>query len=167
LRVVKARTIADVARHLESSALLHSCFISYSSRDEEFVTKFYTDLQQHGARCWYAREDLKIGDEFRSQIDRSILRYDKLLLVLSKNSLESPWVAKEVETAFERENDERRNVLFPIRLDDTVMDVKIGWAADIRRKKHIGDFRNWRDAAQYDKAFSRLLRDLSTDVSLV
>jgi hypothetical protein len=51
-------------------------------------------------------------------------------------------------------------VLFPIRLDDAVMETKIGWAADIKRSRHIGDFRNWKDHDAYQKALARLLRDL-------
>ena len=41
------------------------------------------------------------------------------------------------ETAFERERQLRQPVLFPIRLDDTVLDIAKGWAADIRRSRHI------------------------------
>jgi hypothetical protein len=34
------------------------------------------------------------------------------------------------------------------------------WAADIRRSRHIGDFRGWEVHSSYLKAFERLLRDL-------
>ena len=34
------------------------------------------------------------------------------------------------------------------------------WAADIRRMRHIGDFRHWKDHDEYQKVFERLLRDL-------
>ena len=57
-------------------------------------------------RCWFAPEDLKIGDEFRQAIDQAIRIYDKLLLVLSEHSVNSRWVQKEVETAFDEENRE-------------------------------------------------------------
>ncbi len=67
---------------------------------------------------------------------------------------------KEVETAFEREQREKKLVLFPIRLDDAVMETNQAWAADIRRVRHIGDFRAWKDHDQYQKSFERLLRDL-------
>jgi TIR domain/Pentapeptide repeats (8 copies) len=43
----------------------YSCFISYSSNDQAFVERLYTDLQVKGVRCWFAPEDLKIGDRFR------------------------------------------------------------------------------------------------------
>ena len=141
----------------------NSCFISYSSKDDAFVQRFYADLQNKGVRCWFAPEDLKIGSKFRIDIDEAIRVHDKLLLVLSKNSVESSWVETEVETAFEKERKESRLVLFPIRLDDAVTEVNAGWAADIRRTRHIGDFRDWKDHDAYTKAFERLLRDLKSE----
>ncbi|MGO8813874.1 MAG: toll/interleukin-1 receptor domain-containing protein [Terriglobia bacterium] len=140
----------------------YSCFISYSSQDADFAQRLHADLQQQGVRCWFAPEDLKIGDKFRTRIDESIRIYDKVMVVLSENSIPSGWVEKEVETAFEREQREKKLVLFPIRLDDAVMDTDQAWAADIRRVRHIGDFRAWKDHGQYQKSFERLLRDLKT-----
>jgi hypothetical protein len=54
-------------------------------------------------------------------------------------------------------------VLFPIRLDDAVMTSRYGWAADIRRTCHIGDFGHWKDHDLYRKALDRLLRDLKVE----
>jgi hypothetical protein len=110
--------------------------------------------------CWFAPEDLKIGDEIRPKIDEAIRIHDKLLIVLSENSVGSPWVKKEVETAFEKERKQNRTVLFPIRLDDAVMETDEAWAADIRRTRHIGDFREWKNHDKYKEAFGRLMRDL-------
>jgi hypothetical protein len=140
----------------------YSCFISYSSKDQEFADRLYVDLQVKGVRCWLASEDLKIGDRFRSRIDESIRTHDKLLLVLSEHSIRSPWVEKEVETAFEREHREKGPVLFPIRLDDAVIETNEAWAADIRRTRHIGDFRDWHQHPTYRAAFEKLLRDLNS-----
>src|SRR5712692_5068242 len=144
----------------------YSCFISYSSKDEEFAKKLHRDLLGEQVRCWFAPEDLKIGDEIRPGIDEAIRIHDKLLIVLSENSVGSPWVRKEVETAFgkeikfETEQKQRRTVLFPIRLDDAAMKTEEAWAADIRRMRHIGDFREWKDHDEYKEAFGRLMRDL-------
>jgi hypothetical protein len=112
-------------------------------------------------RCWYAPEDLKIGDRFRDRIEESIRFHDKVLLVLSANSINSPWVQTEVEAALERERREKRSVLFSIRLDEEVMETTQAWAADLRRTRHIGDFSRWKEHDSYQAAFSRLLRDLS------
>jgi predicted ATPase with chaperone activity len=142
----------------------YSCFISYSSHDEALAQRLHADLQDKGVRCWVAPEDLKIGDEFRSRIDESIQVYDRLLLILSDHSVRSRWVQKKVETAFEKESQADRIVLFPIRIDEAVMQSAVGWAADIRRQRHIGDFRQWKDHDAYQKAFQRLLRDLKADI---
>jgi hypothetical protein len=141
----------------------YSCFISYSSKDQSFAKRLHADLQSNNVRCWFAPEDMKTGDVIRSRIDEAIRAHDKLLLVLSQHSVESSWVEKEVETAFEKEHQQKRHVLFPVRLDDAVMQTSKGWAADIRRMRHITDFTKWKDHSTYQKAFGRLLRDLKAE----
>ncbi len=102
----------------------YSCFISYSSKDQEFAERLHADLRGKNVRCWFAPEDLKIGDRLRPSFDEAIRVHDKLMVLLSENSVNSPWVEKEVETAFEKERQEKRTVLFPIRLDDAVMETE-------------------------------------------
>ncbi len=141
----------------------YSCFISYSSKDHAFADRLYADLQANGVRCWFAPEDLKIGGKLRPSFDEAISLHDKLLVVLSKNSVKSPWVEKEVETAFEKERQQNRTVLFPIRLDDAIMETHEAWAADIRRTRNVGDFRNWKNHDSYKKTLDHLLRDLQAE----
>ncbi|MFH1523589.1 MAG: toll/interleukin-1 receptor domain-containing protein [Chloroflexota bacterium] len=135
----------------------YSVFISYSTKDQVFVQRLHDNLQESGVRCWFAPEDLKIGDKFRGRIDDAIWIHDKLLIVLSENSINSTWVEKEVETAFGKESKGGGTVLFPICLDDSIMKTEQAWAADIRRARHIGNFS---EKDSYQKAFERLLRDL-------
>ena len=141
----------------------YSCFISYSSRDQDFAERLYADLQNKGVRCWYAPEDLKIGDRIRDRIDESIRLRDKLLIILSENSIASEWVEHEVESALEEEKRKGRAILFPVRIDDAVMESQKAWAALIRRTRHIGDFTRWKEHDPYQKAFDRLLRDLKAE----
>jgi hypothetical protein len=153
-------------RSLAGQAIeFYSCFISYSSKDHEIAERLYADLQAKGVRCWFAPEDLKIGDKFRQRIDESIRLYDKLLLVLSEDSISSSWVEDEVESALERERNENRLVLFPIRIDDAVENTQKAWAASLRRQRHIGDFTSWKDHDAYQESFERLLRDLRSAAS--
>jgi len=141
----------------------YSCFISYSSKNQDFAERLHNDLQAKGVRCWFAPEDLKIGDKFRTRIDEAILYHDKLLLILSEHSINSDWVEKEIEAAIEKERQQERTVLFPVRLDDTIWGIDQTWAADIRQTRHIGDFATWKDHDAYQKAFDRLLRDLKAE----
>jgi hypothetical protein len=138
----------------------YSCFLSHSSKDDEFTRRLYNDLQGKNIRTWFAAEDLKIGDRFRSRIDESIRIHDKLVIILSANSINSSWVETEVESALEREQKEAKDVLFPIAIDEEGFTSNEPWAADIRRKRHIGDFRKWKSHDDYAAAFDRLVRDL-------
>ena len=97
------------------------------------------------------------------EIDRGIRVYDKLVVVCSQDSLQSPAVLREIERALQREDREKKNVLFPIRIDDYIFD---GWEHERKAdliKKVIGDFRQWKDPVAYAKALERLLRDLKSE----
>jgi hypothetical protein len=141
----------------------YSCFISYSSKNQDFAERLYADLQSKGVRCWFAPEDLKIGDRIRDSIDESIRLRDKLLLILSEHSIASGWVEHEVESALEEEGQTGRTILFPIQLDDAVMLSSKAWASLIPRTRHVGDFTGWKDRDSYQKAFERLMRDLRAE----
>lgn len=144
----------------EQPIQLFSPFISYSSKDDAFARCFYDGLQERGVRCWYAPEDMKIGDRVRSRIDEVIHVHDKLLLVLSEHSLVSQWVEQEVETALAKERETGESVLFPIKVDNAVDELKHGWPALVRNTRHIGDFSNWEDDGAFEAALNRVLRDL-------
>lgn len=141
----------------------YTCFISYANQDEDFTKRLYADLQSSGVRCWFAPEDLKIGEKFWHRIDESIRLYDKLLVVLSEHSVESEWVEREVIAALEKERQQQQLVLFPISLDGVFKHTFAPWAADLRRQRHIGDFTCWKNHDDYQKAFNRLLRDLKAE----
>lgn len=140
----------------------YSSFISYSSKDQEFADRLHADLQNAGVRCWFAPHDLPIGDDTRETIDAQIRVREKVILILSEASVASAWVSREVKTALEEEKKGRR-VLFPIRVDEAVMDTTEQWAHDIRRARNIGDFTNWKDHDAYMKTLERILRDLRAE----
>ena len=136
-----------------------SCFISYSTEDQEFAERLHADLQNKAVRCWFAPKDLKIGGSFRQRTDEEIRLQEKLLVIFSEHSVHCDWAREEVESALERERREKRALLFSVRLDNAVEDTHAAWAASIRRRQ-IGDFSRWKDHDSYRKAFDRLLKDL-------
>jgi hypothetical protein len=152
--------IEDYCTRMMHQTEYFSLFISYCSKDEILARRLHADLQASGVRCWFAPEDLKIGTRFRQRIDEAIQLQDKLLLLLSEHSISSTWVENEVEAALQKEDQRQREVLFPVRLDDTVMQTSQAWAATLRRTRHIGDFTSWTEPQAYQSAFARLLRDL-------
>ena len=157
--------ITDIGKHIidlrsDPAIQYHSCFISYSSKDDDYVRKLHDDLQEAGVRCWFPPKDLRIGDKFRAKIDEAIRSHEKLLLILSKAAIDSGWVEYEANRAHSREMKSGETVLLPVRLDDAILKVDATWADFIRDERHIGDFRQWIDTDKYADAFQRLLRDL-------
>ena len=111
----------------------YSCFISYSTKDDEFAQRLHADLQDKGVRCWFAPHDMKIGAKILDTLDEAIRLRDKMLLVLSKASIASDWVEDEVTKAFAEERQRGGVVLFPVRLDDAVFATKEAWAGNGQR----------------------------------
>jgi uncharacterized protein YjbI with pentapeptide repeats len=143
----------------------YSCFISYSSKDEVFVERLYADLQNKGVRCWLASHDMPIGAKLIDAIDEAIRLRDKVLLILSDGAIASDWVEGEVTRALDEERTRKQVVLFPVRLDDAVMQTSESWAVLLRGQRNIGDFSGWKEHDSYQRGFDRLMRDLRVETS--
>jgi hypothetical protein len=65
-----------------------------------------------------------------------------------------------VTAGFEEERKRGEEVLFPVRLDETVMHTKEAWASKLRARL-IGDFKDWKNHDVYKRSFERVLRDLT------
>jgi hypothetical protein len=154
----------------------YSCFISYSTADEEFATRLHNDFQGAGIRCWKWNHDARTGKSIWGEIDQAIRVHDKLVLIASEASLKSPAVNREIERALVQEDYRFKKkqagklegddvgVLFPVRLDDFVFeDWEHERKADVT-KKVIADARGWdTDDAIYRKVRDKLIADLKPE----
>jgi hypothetical protein len=146
----------------------HSCFISYSSNDEEFARKLHERLEQSALKVWFAPEDIKWGMKLAEQIASAVEDYDKLLLVISEASLESGWVQTELRKALKAESRGHQRKLFPIRLVELAainsrecIDTLSGRDLFVELTEYpIPDFSRWQEPGQFETAFTRLLSDL-------
>ena len=94
----------------------YSCFITYSTKDQEFADRLHADLQAKGVRCWFAPHDIQGGKKIHEQIDEAIKVYDKLLLILTDASMSSNWVKTEIANARAKEAQQKRQMLVPDQL---------------------------------------------------
>ena len=165
--------IAFIPSHfgVQQAIQFYSCFISYSTRDEEFARRLYSRMRDENLRVWFAPEDIKGGQKLYEQIERAIQLHDRLLLVLSESSMQSKWVMTEIRRARKAEVKENRRKLFPIRLVD--FETLQAWerfdadtgedlAAEVR-EYFIPDFSDWKEYDAFEKAFARLLVDLRAE----
>ena len=155
----------------------YSCFISYSTANEEFAGRLHNDFQAAGIRCWKWNQDARTGRSLWGEIDEAIRAYDKLVLIASQFSLKSPAVNREIERAIVQEDERSKakakgkkkidtDVLFPVTLDDYIFTKwKHERKVDVTRKV-IADARGWdSDAKLYAKVRDKLIRDLKAERS--
>jgi hypothetical protein len=128
------------------------------------------------------------GRKIHEQLDEAIRLHDKLLLILSEHSINSPWVKTEILRAQKRETEKNKEnthpskpglegvpapskrVLFPITLVPyqalESWEYPISSGVDLAeeiRQYFIPDFSSWKDHDSYQAAFQRLVRDLKAD----
>lgn len=151
----------------------HSCFVSYSHKDEAFAQSLVSRLKTAGIKVWFAPESLLPGRKIHEEVFKAISSFDKLLLILSKDSMSSTWVASEIRRARKREVKESCRVLFPISLvpideieEWTLFDADNGQdlAAEIREYL-IPNFSDWRKPHVFEKQFNNLLSGLQAAAS--
>ncbi len=155
---------------LEEAIQFYSCFISYSTKDQDFAERLYADLQNNGVRCWFAPHNVQGGKKLHEQIDEAIRVYDRLLLLLSEHSMNSEWVKTEISKARKREARDKRRMLFPLRLvqfaklqEWECFDADAGKdSAQEIREYYVPDFSNWKSHDSYQEEFRKLVRDLKT-----
>ncbi|HEX8311423.1 MAG TPA: toll/interleukin-1 receptor domain-containing protein [Chthoniobacteraceae bacterium] len=158
----------------EDGIQFYSCFISYSTKDEEFARRLHGRMRDAHLRVWFAPEDVQGGKKLHEQIETAIRVYDKLLIVLSEAGLQSEWVMTELRKARKVERQSGRRKLFPVRLVDfetlrdwECFDADSGKDLAVELREYfIPDFSNWKDHDAFEATFARLLKDLCAEESM-
>jgi hypothetical protein len=93
-------------------------FISHATEDKErFVLRFAERLRGNGIDAWLDRWEMLPGDKLVTKIfENGLQPSDVVIVVLSKTSINKPWVQKELDTAVVK-SIEQQTRLIPIRLD--------------------------------------------------
>jgi hypothetical protein len=76
-------------------------FISYSRRDQEFVTRLAADLDAQVAGVWFDQSAIQAGENWHDEIIEGISECKAFVLILSPDAMESRYVREEVNTALE------------------------------------------------------------------
>jgi hypothetical protein len=81
--------------------MANDIFISYSRRDQEFVTRLASELDAQIAGVWFDQSTIQLGQEWQTEILEGIRDCKAFILVLSPDSMESRYVREEVNKALE------------------------------------------------------------------
>lgn len=92
-------------------------FICHSSKDKRFARKLYNKLKLFGVNSWIDESEIRIGDSLTTKIGGAINKCNFFGIILSKNSIKSSWVKKELQIALQKEIKSNKIVVLPILLD--------------------------------------------------
>jgi hypothetical protein len=125
-------------------------FLSHNHKDKDFANKLGTDLEEHGVRVWIDEAELEVGDSLIKKIESAIAEVDYLAAVLSKNSISSEWVKRELEIALNREIHNKRVFVLPLLIDD----------CDIPGFLQGRIFIDYREKSKYQQNLEKILQRL-------
>lgn len=136
----------DVARN--AAGRPRCVFISHSSKDRSVVERdIMGPLRRHGVEMWYSRDDIESADLWQDRIVSGLETCDWLIVVVSANSIGSPWVRAEVDWALEN----RRGRVIPVFIENCPVDklniqLRLVQRVELHGGKHeaiLGLLRKW------------------------
>jgi hypothetical protein len=131
---------------------MRKIFISYTQSDRSFARKITNDLRNHGHKIWIDESEINIGDHLIEKIRHALDSVDYVIVILSRASIKSEWVKRELDIAFNREIEEKRILIIPIIIEPRVK------LPGFLKGKLYGDFSR---EADYAEKLELLLRSLS------
>ena len=75
-------------------------FLSYSRKDDTKARRFTEWLEREGHDVWRDEDDIGGGASFSAEIEKALKDCDAVLVLWSKDSIESPWVRDEAGAGF-------------------------------------------------------------------
>jgi hypothetical protein len=89
-------------------------FICHSFKDRPFSQRLANDIREAGFKSWLAEFDIMAGDSLIDKIHQAIRRSALFAIILSPDSVGSPWSRQELKNAMTRELGESKVFVLPI-----------------------------------------------------
>jgi len=104
---------------------MSNVFISHSKHDKSFVRKLAASLVGEGFPVWLDSWKLELGDSLLDKIYEGIETSSVVILVISKKSVESGWVNRELNASLAKEEQTNRKFLLPIVVEKCKVPLKV------------------------------------------
>lgn len=147
-KALRANAIINYLRAANASLSRESpgVFLCHSSADSTIVRELAIALLTNGVKVWIDEAEIHVGETLMEKIEAGIVGSKYLVVVLSNNSINSPWCAKELDIAIGHQIAQKGITVLPVLIEECEVPVFL-------REKRFADFRN---PADFDKAVTEL-----------
>ena len=84
---------------MRAITMLKKIFISYSYKDEIWVSDFVSSLKESGVETWFDIHELTPGDRWEEKLQQALRESSIIVVIISENSFKSPWTFFELGAA--------------------------------------------------------------------
>lgn len=91
-------------------------FVSHSHADSELAARVSKALRNEGLEVWDSDLDLLPGDNWAAEVARALEESDAMVVLMTEDALNSPWVRREMEYALGAKRYSNR--LIPVAVGD-------------------------------------------------
>lgn len=115
-------------------------FISYSTCDSSFTQRLAEDLSNLGHKVWRDSTSIMVGKNIPREIGDAIIKCDYVIPIISRNSIQSNWVERELRLRLWQEIPKGIENILPALIDNCelpifLQDIKY---ADFRKQYTYG-----------------------------
>jgi hypothetical protein len=96
-------------------------FISYGSQDQDMAALLADELGRKGFDVWLDVAEISAGISIVTAISEEMAKTDVILVLLSRDSVASPWCRAEYEAALTQEIESGAKRVIPVILDDVAV----------------------------------------------
>jgi len=125
-------------------------FVSHSSKDKAFARRLVNSVEFYGIPYFLDEREIKVGENIPETIFNALGRATHVIYVISKNSINSKWMAEELSVAKMRQLSNQGCTILPALIDEVTPPASIS---------HIkyADFRKWEVKESYFESLKELL----------
>jgi hypothetical protein len=149
--LIPGMMLIDIARQCR-----YDTFISYFSGDKAMASRIHGDLALRGLNVWRDDTEIEVGESIPQSLDKGLEQSYTMVIVLSPDALQRPWVRSELDAGITRRNDGRMRILPALYKDCDIPPLLAGYKyADFREERRYDE-----QIGLLDRAIRNAVREL-------
>ena len=128
IRLDEFKNKDDLMRETKKIMQKMRVFISSSSKDRKITKQFKEQFMDKDFKVFCSSDDIGVGVDWREEMEDNIrlaTEYGCIILLLTENSIKSPWALREIQCAVDMMYQSGRRCIFPIIMDEVEQNAEV------------------------------------------